>query len=113
MGAGVVIALPNMATLPRRVRFAVTGRLGTDKYDLLSHHQGDRHRWLTTHRQVHAFIRANAQKAGLRVEKIIEEMDGHAAGRLAGYTLTRLHLIPAGWVSARSIFFMTHARRET
>ncbi len=110
---GVVIALPNMATLSRRLRFALTGRLGTDKYDLLTDHQGDRHRWLTTHRQVDAFIQANAQKAGLRVEKIIEEMDGHAAGRLVGYGLTRLHLIPAGWVSGRSIFFMTHAGRET
>jgi len=110
---GVVIALPNMATLSRRLRFALTGRLGTDKYDLLTDHQGDRHRWLTTHRQVDAFIQANAQKAGLRVEKIIEEMDGHAAGRLVGYGLTRLHLIPAGWVSGRSIFFMTHVGRET
>jgi len=110
---GVVIALPNMATLSRRLRFAATGRLGTDKYDLLTDHQGDRHRWLTTHGQVDAFIRSNAQKAGLRVEKVIEEMDGRAAARLVGYGLTRLHVAPARWFSGRSIFFMTHVQRET
>ena len=104
----VIIALPNMATLSRRARFAVTGRLGTDKYDLLTDHQGDRHRWLTTHRQVSTFIGSNARTAGLRLERVVEEMDGHVAERLVGYALTRLHVVPAGWFSGRSIFFMTH-----
>ena len=104
---GLIIALPNMATISRRIRFATTGRLGTDKYDLLPDHQGDRHRWLTTYSQVNAFISSNARKAGLRVDRVIEEMDGQAFQRLVGYVLLRLHAVPVGWFSGRSIFFMT------
>src|SRR5258705_6176432 len=89
---GVVIALPNMATLSRRLRFALTGGLGTDKYDLLTDHHGDRHRWLTTHRQGNAFIQANAQNAGVRGEEIIQEIDEHAARRRVRYLLSKLPL---------------------
>lgn len=103
---GLIIALPNLTTLSRRVLFLFSGRLGTNKYDLLPQHQGDRHRWLTAYPQVKEFILFNAEKTGLRVEKVIEEMEGGPVQRLLGYSLTRLRLVPVRWFSGRSIYVM-------
>jgi hypothetical protein len=107
---GVIVALPNVATLRRRVLFVCSGRLGTDKYDLLPQPRADRHRWLTVYSQMNEFILFNADRAGLFVRKVIEEMEGGAVQRLVGYGLTRLHVVPVGWFSGRSIYFMEQKR---
>lgn len=60
------VSLPNMTCLSLRLQFFATGHLG-GKYDLLPEHQGDRHRWLTSYRQICAFIGYHAQLAGCTV----------------------------------------------
>lgn len=86
----LIIALPCMSTLYRRFLFLRHGHFGTKKYDLCLRHQGDRHRWLTLHPQIHRFIEANAAKHGFRVVQVYEEIEtgfhgavGFALGLLA------------------------------
>jgi len=60
------VSLPNMTCLSLRLQFFTTGYLG-GKYDLLPAHQGDRHRWLTSYRQIRVFIDHHARLAGCTV----------------------------------------------
>lgn len=60
------VALPNMAHLSHRLRFAWTGRIGA-KYALFAEHQGDRHRWLTHYDDIVAFMEHQAATAGVSV----------------------------------------------
>ena len=69
------IALPNMATLPRRWNFLWKGNLGTGKYSLLLEHQGDRHRWLTIYPEINRFVEENARKMGFMVDVVYEELE--------------------------------------
>jgi hypothetical protein len=88
----LIVGLPNMATLSKRWTFLWRGHLGTRKYDLYPEHQGDRHRWLTTYAQNNAFIEVNAFKAGLTLERVLEEVEG---GRVAKM-VNRLLLLLSG-----------------
>lgn len=102
-----IIALPNVASLPRRWLFLWRGNLGTGKYDLLPEHQGDRHRWLTVYSEINAFVRVNAERAGFRLDAMIEEYEpGRAVNRLARYT-TALGLFRKGEWTERCIYVMT------
>ncbi len=60
------VSLPNMTCLSLRLQFFATGYLG-GKYDLLPEHQGDRHRWLTSYRQICAFVNRHARSADCTV----------------------------------------------
>lgn len=96
----LIIALPNIASLPRRWSFLWHGHLGTQKYDLLPEHQGDRHRWLTVYSQINAFIQHNAATAGLTVSAIFEEFDNVRFAR----PLAALGLSRNGWLTGRCIY---------
>lgn len=66
----VFISLPNMGFLGFRLHFLRHGTL-SDKYSLLPAHQGDRHRWLTTYREIESFMDGVAVKeCGCSLEKI-------------------------------------------
>jgi SAM-dependent methyltransferase len=104
---GLIVALPNMATWPRRWSFLWRGNLGTGKYDLLPEHQGDRHRWLTVYSEMNQFIEANAIQSGFTVASVIEELEsGPIANRLA-FLGTSLGLVRNGALTGRCIYIMT------
>ncbi len=88
----LIIALPNLATWPRRWSFLWRGHLGTGKYDLLPAHQLDRHRWLTVYPEINRFVRLNAARAGLTWTHLVEEVE-------PGFWLSPLavRLMPMGW----------------
>jgi hypothetical protein len=102
----LLLGLPNFASLARRVRFLAKGHLGTDKYDLLPQHQGDRHRWLTTHAHALHFVASNAEANGFAVTRVIGEVEGarpwtRALGRAAAVVL------PPGLVVGRDIVLLS------
>lgn len=88
----LVIALPNISTLRRRLKFLVNGDLGTAKYDLYPFHQGDRHRWLTTYAQIKYFYGCMAAQHGLTWEISAEELEHAFIGSYVGTALNRLAL---------------------
>lgn len=99
----LVIALPNMATLPRRLSFLFRANLGTDKYSLLESHQGDRHRWLTIYHEINNFVLSNARAAGLKPTCLIEQLErGRVLPRLA-----MAGLLPQGIMTERCIYILT------
>jgi hypothetical protein len=102
----LIVALPNLATLPRRLTFLLGGSLRTGKYDLAVEATGDRHRWLTVYPQINAFIAVNAHAAGFEMVKIIEELEGGRIGARAGMAAARLGLLPAGWLTQRCIYYL-------
>jgi len=104
---GLIVGLPNVASLPRRWSFLRRGHLGTKKYDLYPEHQGDRHRWLTVYPQINAFVEANAARAGLTLEHVLEEIEGGRIARLPGYLVMRGGLLPAGVLTSRCIYVLT------
>lgn len=67
-GQKLFVSLPNMTGLSQRIWFLLTGRLGA-KYDLPTAVPSDRHRWLTGHAQMPAFIEPPARAAGFAVER--------------------------------------------
>jgi len=79
----LIIALPNMAVYSKRLSFLNTGHLITNKYDLLPHHQGDRHRWLTTYSQNNRFIDAMSRECGYKVTLVMEEMEDWSASTVS------------------------------
>jgi len=70
----IIIALPNMATLRHRVSYFINGHLLTNKYDFVSQHQGDRHRWLTIYPQIINIFESWADQHNLTLELITEEV---------------------------------------
>ncbi|MGB0384222.1 MAG: methyltransferase domain-containing protein [Ardenticatenaceae bacterium] len=108
----LIIALPNMGTLPRRWSYLWHGHLGTGKYDLYPEHQGDRHRWLTVYPQIKRFIESNAAQAGFMVEEVIEEIEVGVEGKV-GAVIAKVGkwaigrgLLPSGMLSGRSIYVL-------
>lgn len=100
----LIVALPNLATLPRRFTFLLRGHLRTGKYHLAPEPPGDRHRWLTVYPQIDDFVRVNARQAGLELVRIVEELEGGRIGARAGLVAARLGLLPAGWLTQRCIY---------
>lgn len=92
----LVIGLPCMASLPRRLSFMAAGQLGTNKYQLTGKHPGDRHRWLTVYPEIMEFYDSMGQQSGLKLEVIAAEMVSSLFWRPA-WPLVRL-----GW--ARALF---------
>lgn len=103
----LIIALPNMATLPRRWSFLWRGNLDTGKYDLFPEHQGDRHRWLTVYPEVNAFINANSTQAGLNLDRVVEELESGLIPRRIAVWLISFGLFRNGLVTGRCIYVMT------
>jgi SAM-dependent methyltransferase len=103
----LIIGLPHLASLARRWSFLWRGHLGTKKYDLHPQHQGDRHRWFTIYPQINAFVEVNAPRAGLVLERTLEEIEGGRITRLLGYLLARTGLIPSGLLIERCIYVLT------
>jgi len=96
----LIIALPNLATLRRRVTFLLTGTVGTRKYDLEREHQGDRHRWLTTYAQMNRFVEENGREAGFRLVSLIEELEAPWPGRIGGRAArVGAGLAERGWIA--------------
>jgi len=62
------ITLPNMSCFSFRYTYLMTGRL-SGKYDLLTEHQGDRHRWLTGYNQSCHFVNYLAIRQGAQVDQ--------------------------------------------
>jgi len=102
----LIIALPNMATLPRRWSFLWHGNLGTGKYDLLFEHQGDRHRWLTVYSEINTFIDVNAAQAGLNLDMVIEELESGRIMRFIALVATSLGFFRNGLMTGRCIYVM-------
>jgi hypothetical protein len=103
-GTHLIIALPNAATLPRRLSFLWTSNLRTRKYDLLPEHQGDRHRWLTIYPQINEFVRVNAERAGFTQACIVEEIEGGRwVSRIASLAATS-GILPPGILTTRCIY---------
>jgi hypothetical protein len=103
----LVVALPNMATWPRRWSFLWHANVGTGKYDLLPEPQGDRHRWLSVYPEINAFIEVNALQAGLSLDMIIEELEpGSIVNRLAFWG-SALGLFRNGALTGRCIYMMS------
>jgi hypothetical protein len=102
----LIIALPNMATWPRRWSFLWRGNLGTGKYDLLPEHQGDRHRWLTLYPEINDFIQFNARQVGLYLDTIVEQPEaGRIIHRIALLT-GMLGILRSGQLTGRCIYIM-------
>jgi len=75
----VFISLPNMTELTFRLHFLRYGQLSA-KYALLPDHQGDRHRWLTSYRQIGACVRGIAARAQCSVQEF-DLLAGYGPGR--------------------------------
>jgi hypothetical protein len=103
----LTIALPNLAALPRRFSFLLRGHLMTNKYDLLPEHQGDRHRWFTVYSQINRFVEQSAEKSGLRVDRVVEEIDGNRFFRVGGWAVARSGLVPQGLLTGRCIYHLS------
>lgn len=82
-GKKMIISLPNMGALGQRWSFFARGRLRTQKYDLPPEHPGDRHRWLTVRGQTDAFVAAAAAGAGMRLDAVVEEIEGNRLAYMA------------------------------
>ncbi len=67
----VIISLPNLSTLPQRYNYLRRGKLKTGKYDLLSTHQGDRHRWLTTFENTINLLDNKCNENGSSLRRIV------------------------------------------
>lgn len=103
----LIIVLPNIATLPRRWSFLWRGNLGTGKYDLLTEHQGDRHRWLTVYPEINAFVNANSAQAGLNLDRVVEELESSIIPRRIAIRLISFGLFRNGLLTGRCIYVMT------
>lgn len=106
----LIIALPNMATLPRRWSFLWRGNLGTHKYDLLPEHQGDRHRWLTVYSQINAFVKGSAAQTELTLVQVVEQLEAGPLMARLGYWLAQRGMLPDGWLTGRCIYVMARAK---
>lgn len=108
----LIIALPNMSTMLRRLIFLRRGHLGTGKYDLHPDHQGDRHRWLTLYPQINHFVQTNAQRDGFFIEQLIEEIETGFYGKIgaginqAGLWLIKHRFLPKGFFTGRCIYVL-------
>ena len=71
----LIIALPNMASLRRRVSFLTGAWLGTGKFDLGPTPPPDRHRWLTTYDEMNTFIAHNAQRTQMSIRDHVHEIE--------------------------------------
>lgn len=103
----LIVALPNMATLPRRWSFLWRASLGTGKYDLLPEHQGDRHRWLTVYPEINTFMAVNAAQAGLNLDMVVEEFESSRIMRCIAFVTTLLGFFGSGLMTGRCIYVMT------
>ena len=100
----LIVSLPNIAVLRTRLRFLFRGTLG-GKYDFGTEHQGDRHRWVTTHKSITAFASALAARNGLTIETEVSEL-AHGHRYLRGLALVGVSvglLRRRGLLSERSI----------
>ncbi|HEX7168577.1 MAG TPA: methyltransferase domain-containing protein [Acidimicrobiales bacterium] len=106
----IVISLPNIAVLRTRFRFLFKGVLG-GKYSFAPEHQGDRHRWITTHRSIGEFVVGMSERCGVRAEQEVNELM-HAHRYLRGLSLVAVRAgvgRRSGILSERSIVVFRHA----
>lgn len=101
-----VVALPNLACWQHRLSFLRRGRLATDKYDLGPHAPADRHRWLTVLPQTDDCVRANVPRATHHLSRIVHEVAGGRAARLASCAALRAGLPFRSALVARSIYLV-------
>jgi SAM-dependent methyltransferase len=97
-----IISLPSMAGYTSRLRFLLSGSFATDKYDLPVEPVDDRHRWLTTARDILPFYEEAAQKCGFYIEQLVWEADGGRVGRRASLALLRARLLPISLLTRRA-----------
>lgn len=99
------ISLPNLASIRHRLSFLFRGKMGTDKYDLLSRPRPDRHHWLTIRPQIDRFIFESAGRHGFVVKAQIAESESGALKPIAAFSLA-LGFHFQGLFSARSIYHL-------
>lgn len=104
--SATVIGLPNLACWQHRLSFLRRGRLATDKYDLGPRAPSDRHRWLTVLPQTDECVRANVPPATHRLSRIVHEVAGGRAARLAAFAALRAGLPFRSVLVARSIYLL-------
>jgi len=100
----LIIALPNMATLPRRWSFLWRGNLGTGKYDLQPEHQGDRHRWLTVYPEINNFVEVNSVRANMVLDVLVEQLETGFVTNWAAFFVTSLGFCRNGLFTGRCIY---------
>lgn len=109
----LIIALPNMATLSKRLRFLLHGSLGTSKYDLHPECQRDRHRWVTVLPQINQFFEINASRTGFEIEQVVQELGAGRGGLISGTIaharlwLVSTGILPASLIVRRCVFILT------
>jgi SAM-dependent methyltransferase len=91
----LIVVLPNMAHAGHRARLLGTGHLGA-KYRLPTEPIADRHRWVTTHRDILPFYAAAAQRHGLRLT-LRDDIDLGPRKALLRWTVGLL--LPRAWWS--------------
>ncbi|MBL8080156.1 MAG: hypothetical protein JNM55_19460 [Anaerolineales bacterium] len=103
----LIIALPNVATLPRRWSFFWKSNLGTAKYALLPEHQRDRHRWLTIYPEINLFIEENARKANFKLDIVYEQLEWIRLFWRIFPFFARLGVFKGGLMTERCIYILT------
>ena len=99
----VVIGLPNMGVLGHRIHFLYYGKLGTEKYDLRGEEEIDRHRWLTSYRDIVAFYRSIGERHGFKLESLGLEVGGGKIGRIVSWILLKAGMPLSGVLVTRVI----------
>ncbi len=106
-GKMLIVSLPNMACLKQRTAYLTGGVLATGKYDLDPEPACDRHRWLTVYPEMNNFIEENAASAGLRIERIVDEMEhGRFMSRFA-LACSHLGIARDGLMTCRCVYFLS------
>jgi len=106
----LIIALPNMASLRRRLSFLSSAWLGTGKYDLACAPPEDRHRWLTTYDEMNSFVTKNAQRTQLRLHEQVNEIEvgyrPHRWQTALAWGLTRTRFVDQSLFTGRCLYFL-------
>ena len=106
----LVIALPTLASWPRRWSFLRAGHLGTRKYELPVDPCADRHRWLTVYDDVERFVSVNSAKAGFTRVAWVEQLERLPRPVNVLRHLARpLGLFGRGRFTQRSIYLLTRS----
>jgi SAM-dependent methyltransferase len=75
-----IVSLPNMSSYRGRFEFLLNGALPTTKYDLPTEPVADRHRWLTTARDIVPFFQHYADISGFCLERVVWQAEGRRVG---------------------------------
>ncbi|MEO1998600.1 MAG: methyltransferase domain-containing protein [Planctomycetaceae bacterium] len=113
---GLIVALPNMASLRRRLSFLGSAWLGTGKYNLDCAPPGDRHRWLTTYDEMNAFVFENAQRTEMTIREHVNEIEvGYRSHRWQSalvWGLSRAGFADHSLFTGRCLYFLERAAQH-